>query len=229
MSSDISTRRIIVQSTVGLGGLFALLFGCAGTFAWTEAWLFILTQTSASTIMVLWLKKHNPELLQERMDLWKRLVRSWDKAIVILIIAAAVPFFALPGLDAIRYQWSYAPLPLKVVGFVGVVLSYSLIFWVLRTNPYSSAAVEIQEDRGHTAITTGPYQYVRHPMYVGAILLIFSIPLALGSALTFGPGFILMALIVVRTYLEDKTLRQELKGYIAYSETVKYRLIPGIW
>ncbi|MGO9117743.1 MAG: methyltransferase family protein [Desulfomonilaceae bacterium] len=229
MSSEISTPRLLVQSLVGFGGFCALIFGGAGTIAWTEAWLFILIQSSASTIMVLWLKKHNPELLQERMDLWKRVVKSWDKAIVILLIAASVPFFVLPGLDAIRYRWSYVPLPLKVIGFVGIVLSYGLIFWVLKTNPYSSAAVEIQEDRGHTTITTGPYQYVRHPMYVGAILLIFSIPLALGSLVTFISGVILTALIVARTHLEDKTLHQELNGYTAYAETVKYRVIPGIW
>jgi len=229
MSSEISTWRIIVQSTVGLGILFALLFGCAGTFNWPEAWLFILIQLSSSTVMVLWMKKHNPELLKERMELWKRLTKPWDKAIVILLIAASVPFFALPGLDAIRYQWSYVSLPFKVIGFSGTVLSYVLIFWVVKTNPYSSAAVEIQEDLGHKTITTGPYQHVRHPMYLGAILLFFSIPLALGSLVTFILSTILTALIVVRTYLEDKTLHQELEGYPAYSETVQYRLIPGIW
>ena len=140
-----------------------------------------------------------------------------------------MPFFVLPGLDAVRYQWSNVPLPLKVIGFVGIVLSYCLIFWVVKTNPFSSAVVEIQEDREHKTITTGPYQYVRHPMYVGAILLFLSVPLALGSLITFVPGIILTALIVVRTYLEDKTLHEELEGYTRYAETVKCRLIPGIW
>ncbi len=229
MSSEISTWRIVVQSVVGIGITVALLFGGAGTIAWPEAWLFLLTQISSSIVIVSWLKKHNPELLQERMDLWKRLVKPWDKAIVVLLIAALVPLFALPGLDAIRYQWSYLPLSLKVIGFAGILVSYGLIFWVVKTNPYSSAVVEIQEDRGHKTITTGPYQFVRHPMYVGAILLFFSIPLALGSLVTFIPGIILTALIVVRTYLEDKTLHQELEGYTAYAGTVKYRLVPGIW
>ena len=179
--------------------------------------------------MVLWLKKRNPELLQERMDLWKRVVKPWDKAIVVLLIAASVPLFVLPGLDAIRYQWSHVPLPLKVIGFIGIILSYGLIFWVMKTNPYSSAVVEIQEDRGHKTITTGPYQYVRHPMYVGAILLFLSVPLAFGSLMTFVPGLFLTALIVMRTCLEDKTLYEELEGYTCYAETVKCRLVPGIW
>lgn len=229
MSSEISTKRIVVQSVVGIGITVALLFGGARTVAWPEAWIFLLIQISSSIVMVSWLKKHNPELLQERMDLWKRLAKPWDKAIMILLIAALVPLFVLPGLDAIRYRWSYVPLPLKVFGFGGIVLSYGLIFWVVKTNPYSSAVVEIQEDRGHKTITTGPYKYVRHPMYVGAILLFFSVPLALGSLITFVPSIILTVLIVVRTYLEDKTLHQELEGYTAYAETVKYRLIPGVW
>jgi protein-S-isoprenylcysteine O-methyltransferase Ste14 len=109
------------------------------------------------------------------------------------------------------------PLSLKVIGFVGIVLSYGLIFWVVKTNPYSSAVVEIQEDRGHKTINTGPYQFVRHPMYVGAILLFLSVPLALGSLVTFIPGLILTALIVVRTHLEDKTLHQRLED-TAYAE-----------
>jgi protein-S-isoprenylcysteine O-methyltransferase Ste14 len=229
MSSDISTRRIVVQSVVGIGITVALLFGGAGTIAWPEAWLFLLIQISSSIVMVSWLKKHNPELLQERMDLWKRLVKPWDKIIVVLLIAAMVPLFALPGFDAVRYQWSDVPLSLKVMGFAGILVSYGLIFWVVKTNPYSSAVVEIQEERGHKTITTGPYQFVRHPMYVGAILWFLSTPLALGSLVTFIPGIILTALIVLRTYLEDKTLHQQLEGYAAYAQTVKCRLIPGIW
>jgi protein-S-isoprenylcysteine O-methyltransferase Ste14 len=229
MSSEISTWRIVVQSVVGIGITVALLFGGAGTIAWPEAWLFLSIQISSSIAVVLWLWKHNPELLQERMDLWKRLVKPWDKAILVLLIAMMVPFFVLPGLDAIRCQWSYVPLPLKVIGFAGILVSYGLIFWVVKTNPYSSAVVEIQEDRGHKVITTGPYQYVRHPMYVGAILLFFSTPLALGSLFTLIPSTLLTALIVVRTYLEDKTLHQELEGYAAYAQTVKSRLVPGIW
>jgi len=226
---DISTRRIVIQSVVGIGILCALLFGGAGTIAWPEAWLFLFAQVSFSIGIGWWLKKYNPELLQERMDLWKRLVKPWDKTIIVILMASFVPFLILPGLDAVRYQWSHVPLFLKVIGFIGFVLSYGLMFWVLKVNPYSSAAVEIQEDRGHKTITTGPYRYVRHPMYVGAILMVLTIPLALGSLITFIPGIVLSALVVVRTYLEDKTLQQELEGYAAYTQTVKYRLVPGIW
>lgn len=229
MPSDISTRRLLIQSTIGLGVIFALLFGAAGTIAWPEGWLYMLIQFGSSTFMVFWLKRNNPELLKVRADVRKRVTKAWDKTILILIIVTCAPLFVLPGLDAVRYQWSHVPAPLKIIGFTGLILSSGLIFWVVRTNPYSSAAVEIQKDRGHKVITTGPYEYVRHPMYVGAILSFFSIPLALGSLVTFIPAIILTALMVTRTHLEDKTLRQELDGYTAYAETVRYRLIPGVW
>ena len=229
MSSEISTSRLVVQSVVGFGIFCALLFGGAGTIVWTEAWLYIFIQISCWEFMVLWLRKHNPELLKVRAEFWKRVENPWDKAYIILTAAAFVPLYILPGLDAIRYQWSHVPLSIKIIGFVGIFLSSGLFFWVLKTNPYSSTVVEVQKDRGHKVITTGPYQYVRHPMYVGAILWVFCVPLALGSLITFVASMLLTPLIVVRTYLEDKTLHQELEGYAAYTETVKYRLIPGIW
>jgi len=229
MSPDISTRRLVIQSAIGLGIIFVLLFGAPGTIAWPEGWLYMLIQFGSSIFMVAWLKKYNPELLKVRVDVRKRVTKPWDRAILILVFATCVPLFILPGLDAVRYQWSHVPLLLKIIGFIGLILSSGLIFWVVRTNPYSSAAVEIQEDRGHKVITTGPYEYVRHPMYVGAILGFFSIPLALGSVFTFIPAIILTALIVTRTHLEDKTLEHELEGYTAYEETVRYRLIPGVW
>jgi protein-S-isoprenylcysteine O-methyltransferase Ste14 len=206
MSPEISTSRIVIRSVIGLGILFALLFGSAGTVLWPEAWVYLLMQVTSSLGMVMWMRKHDPELLKERMEAWRRLVKWWDKVIVILLMAFCVPLFALPGLDAVRYQWSHVPLPFEIIGFVGFLVSSGLIFWVIKTNPYSSATVEIQKDRGHSVITAGPYRYVRHPMYVGAVLQFCSIPLALGSLLAFIPGLMLTAVIVVRTYLEDKTL-----------------------
>ena len=96
-------------------------------------------------------------------------------------------------------------------------------------NTYLSRVVEIQKERGHRVISTGPYRYIRHPMYVGVIILFVCIPLALGSLLTLIPGALLTALIVIRTHLEDKALHSELEGCKAYSAKVMYRLVPGIW
>jgi protein-S-isoprenylcysteine O-methyltransferase Ste14 len=229
MSPKISTLWLVVQSVVWAGILFALPFAGAGTFAWPEGWAYIVVQFSSWTAMTLWLKKNNPELLRVRAELWKRTVKPWDKVTLTFIFASFLLLFALPGVDAVRYQWSHVPLSLKIIGFAGIVFSNGIMFWVLKKNPYSSAAVEVQKERGHKVITTGPYQYVRHPMYVGGILMAASTPLALGSLITFVPVVLMTVAVVLRTYLEDRMLYEELEGYKDYTQVVKYRLLPGIW
>jgi protein-S-isoprenylcysteine O-methyltransferase Ste14 len=163
------------------------------------------------------------------MAFLKPAAKRWDKAILLISTVVFVPYLILPGLDAVRFQWSLVPPLIKIVSFVGIILSYILLFWVMRENTYLSRIVEIQTERGHRVITTGPYQYVRHPMYFGVIVLFNSIPVALGSLWTLIPSSVLTLLILIRTYLEDKTLREELEGYNSYAEKVKYKIIPGIW
>ncbi len=97
----------------------------------------------------------------------------------------------------------------------------------MKENTYLSHFVEIQE--GHTVITTGPYQYIRHPMYLAIILYSLTLPLALGSLYGLIPGGLLVLLIIIRTALEDRTLHNELAGYQEYASRVRYRLVPGLW
>jgi protein-S-isoprenylcysteine O-methyltransferase Ste14 len=229
VTSKISTRQIAIRLATGIAILLAAFFGSAGTLAWPEAWLYIIIQYSFSTIFAIWLKKYNPELLRDRMAFLKPAAKRWDKAILLISTVVFVPYLILPGLDAVRFQWSSVPPLIKIVSFVGIILSYILLFWVMRENSYLSRIVEIQTERGHRVITTGPYQYVRHPMYFGVIVLFNSIPVALGSLWTLIPSSVLTLLILIRTYLEDKTLREELEGYNSYAEKVKYKIIPGIW
>lgn len=99
----------------------------------------------------------------------------------------------------------------------------------MRENSYLSDAVRIQEDRGHKVCTTGPYKYVRHPMYIGIIIAMFSFPFALGSYYAVIPAVVIVFLFILRTALEDKTLKEELPGYKEYSRTVRFRLFPGVW
>jgi protein-S-isoprenylcysteine O-methyltransferase Ste14 len=229
VTSKISTRQIAIRLATGIAILLAAFFGSAGTLAWPEAWLYIIIQYSFSTIFAIWLKKYNPELLRDRMAFLKPAAKRWDKAILLISTVVFVPYLILPGLDAVRFQWSSVPPLIKIVSFVGIILSYILLFWVMRENTYLSRIVEIQKERGHRVITTGPYQYVRHPMYFGVIVLSICIPVALGSLWSLIPGAVLTLLILIRTYLEDKTLREELQGYSSYAEKVKYKIIPGIW
>ncbi len=220
---------MVVRLIIGFAAMSAAFFGSAGTLDWPEAWLYIVFQFSFSAEMAVWLKKNNPDLLKDRMTFLKSSARGWDKAILWIMTVVFIFYLFVPGLDAIRYRWSSIPLFLKVLGFMGIVTTLLLISWVMRENAYLSRVVEIQRERGHRVITTGPYRYIRHPMYMAVIAQLVCIPLALGSLLTLLPAALLTALIVIRTVLEDKTLHSELEGYKAYSEKVKYRLVPGIW
>ena len=136
---------------------------------------------------------------------------------------------AVAGLDVGRYLWSSLELPYAVVGVVSLVVASVLINWTMIENPYFEPTVRIQDDRGHHVVTTGPYAIVRHPGYLSGILWLASIPLILGSLYAFAPVALYTVLMGLRTYLEDRTLQEELPGYTEYVERVKYRLFPGIW
>ena len=229
MAKEVTTRAVMLRLAGWYAFMAVLLFASAGTLKWTEAWFYLLMQGSMSTRLAFWLLKHNPELLKDRMTFLKPSVKDWDKVIVILSTVMVVPLYCLPGLDVVRNRWSHMPFTLKCAGFAGIFLSFALIQGVMRANPYLSRIVEIQMERGHHVITTGPYRYVRHPMYVGVIVWLLCFPLALGSWTSFIPSVYLIGLMVVRTGLEDRTLQEELEGYAAYARKVRYRLIPGIW
>jgi protein-S-isoprenylcysteine O-methyltransferase Ste14 len=206
----------------------ALFFGSAGSFNWIEAWLFLFFYVIAVTAMVTWLKKNAPELLKERMSR-KKDAKTWDKIILVAYSILVMIMLVVAGFDAIRYQWTHVPVGVRVLGFLGFIPAYMVIFWTMMENRYLSEAVRIQEERGHEVCTTGPYRYVRHPMYVGVIIFVICFPLALGSFIALFLSVLIIVVFLIRTLLEDKTLQKELPGYREYAEQVRYRLIPGIW
>lgn len=210
--------------------LFALaaIFVPAGTLKWAEAWLFIILYTVAVVAALTWMKKKAPDLLKERMKR-KKDAKRWDRIFMAFYTIFLLIMLILPGLDAVRFQWSNVPLIAKVLAFIGFLPGFWLAFWAMRENAYLSDVVRIQEDRGHTVCTTGPYKYVRHPMYVGIFVIMLCFPLSLGSLYSFIPAAIIIILFFIRTALEDKTLLEELPGYKEYAQQVRYRLIPRIW
>jgi len=133
------------------------------------------------------------------------------------------------GIDAVRFHWSNLPLILKIIGFIGYIPSVIIIFLTIKENAYLSEVVRIQKDRSQQVVKTGPYKYVRHPMYSGIILMILFTPFALGSFIALIFSGLIIILFIIRTYLEDKTLQNELPGYKEYIKKVRYRLVPGLW
>lgn len=212
--------------TIALMGV--LLFASAGRLDWAEAWLYLGLYCLSISINAFWALRHDPELVNERGRPQGK-AKSWDAALIPLYTVAYLAVFVIAGLDAVRYTWSSVPLAVKVLGGVVICLGMALITWVMRVNSFLSTVVRIQDDRGQQVVSSGPYHYVRHPMYLGMMLSTLGLPLLLGAWWALVPAVISNALFVIRTALEDRTLRQELPGYVEYTGRVQYRLIPGIW
>lgn len=220
-----------IQSAVGLACYAAILSLAAGRLDWLWGWVFIgLTAIFMASHVVL-LVPFNPGLLVERAGgLRQEGGKRWDRWLAALS-AGVFPFasWIVAALD-LRLAWSSPkPLAVHLIGTGAVALGFALFMWAMASNAFFSEVVRIQEDRGHQVATDGPYRFVRHPGYTGAILSFLGTPLLLGSWWAFIPTVIGIGGYVLRTALEDRTLQLELEGYRAYTERVHYRLIPGMW
>lgn len=204
----------------------------SGTWFWWEAWVVIALWTGYGLVMIPYLLRYDIALLMERM----RFVpihkdqKTWDKVIMLIFFVSAIGLYLVPGFDVVRFAWS-EPLHmwLRVSAMLIHIPCFIVLGWVMRENTYLSQVVKIDEDRGHKVITTGPYALVRHPMYTVVIVLLFAVPLALGSRYALILALLLSLLLIVRTNLEDRTLHKELEGYVEYANQTRYRLIPGVW
>lgn len=155
--------------------------------------------------------------------------RGWDKVLFPLLEVLCLAWLILMALDAVRFHWSQIPGWLQVVGAVILLYSFYLLFLVFRENSYLSPVVRVQKERAQTVISTGPYHYVRHPMYSAIVIFVVGTALLLGSWYGLLSGLILVVILAWRAVLEERTLRKELPGYAAYMAQVKYRLIPYVW
>jgi protein-S-isoprenylcysteine O-methyltransferase Ste14 len=132
----------------------------------------------------------------------------------------------------LEWRWGRsAPWPsgVHLAGLLATGLGYGLFVWAMVANAFFSFGVRLQDERGHAAVTEGPYRWVRHPGYAGTILAQAGIPLLLGSPWAFVPCGLTAALFVVRTILEDRMLQAELPGYAEYARHTRFRLVPGVW
>lgn len=228
-SSDPDTRKNIIRRGVQLAffiGLTAvLLFVSAGTLNWPFAWVYLGLSVLIIIVNALIFP---PELIAER-GRKKEDVEKWDRSLTRLMLVPWFAIFVVAGLDR-RFGWTdEIPLWIPVAGSAIFLLGNALDVWAMTSNRFFSTAVRIQYERGHTVCSSGPYHYVRHPGYLGMILYQLSSPLIFGSLWTFIPVVLSVALFVVRTAREDRTLKEKLEGYREYAEKVKWRLVMGVW
>lgn len=222
-------RRLLIQNVIWIVGMGALLFASPGTLHWPAAWVFLGTMAVLGLVSGLWLARIDPALLAERMNpMMQSAQPASDKIFMVVFGFAALSWFILIGLER-RANVSDMPVALQTLGLLLLVLSTGFVLWVMRENSFAAPVIKIQTERGHRVISSGPYAWVRHPMYSGTILFFAGMPLLLGSwwGLIMAPLFVV--LFGFRARLEERALVAGLPGYADYLTRVRYRLIPGIW
>jgi len=209
----------------------AVILFASGSWIWIEGWIFSLWFDAMVLSNMIYMYMKDPELLAERskapgFDNQKR----WDKYFLTGTYLMAIIWFIIMPLDAKRFGWSpYFPLWVKVLGGVALLPSLYLIYRATVENTFLSTLVRIQTDRKQHVISTGVYSFVRHPLYLGCLLMVLGAPLLMGSIYGLEIGVIAIAFLVGRILGEEKMLVNELEGYADYKKKVKYRLIPFVW
>ncbi len=219
--------RYGLREATGLIGMAVALFWSAGSMDWWQGWaaLAVMLAWIAATALVIGLS--NPDLLAERLGP-RRGAKTWDLVIMSLLGVLQLARYIVAGLDR-RNSWTPSmPPAVQLVALVICALGYALVVWATASNRFFSQIVRIQSERGHVVATKGPYRVLRHPAYAGAILFEIGVPLLLGSLWALALSGLSVSLLVVRTLLEDRTLRRDLPGYDEYARRVRGLLVPGL-
>lgn len=197
---------------------------------WWEAWVYAIIGILGFAISRVLAARRHPDLLAERARfLQHEDAKPWDKLLSPLVGLGGGLIPLVAGLDAL-FDWSPPfSLPVKILALVIILAGYALGSYALIENRFFSGMVRIQTDRGHQVVSSGPYRWIRHPGYTGALLTYLATPLFLDSRWAFLPVIFITIVLVIRTSLEDKILQDELQDYSDYARRVRYRLLPGVW
>ncbi len=224
--NNLAKKTIVgfLQLIVGLG---VLLMAPAWTFDFWQAWVYLLVFATSTALITVYLWQKDRKLLERRVNAGPGAERVRSQKLIQLFAALVfIGLFIVPSLDH-RFSWSHVPTSVVIVGDALVALGFLIVFIVFKENTFTAATIEVASDQ--KVISTGPYAIVRHPMYVGALVMLFGTPPALGSwwGLLL---FIAMTFIIVWRLLdEEKLLSSSLSGYREYCQTVRCRLVPYIW
>ncbi len=197
---------------------------------WWEAWAYGLLSVLSFVVSRLFVARRHPDLIAERARYMQHEnAQAWDKRLAPLMGMAGILVLLVAGLDELL-DWSPSfSLPVKILALVLIVGGYTLSSYALIENRFFSGMVRLQTDRGQKVVSSGPYRWIRHPGYAGALLVYLVTPLFLDSALAYLPTLFTIGLYIIRTAMEDRFLQEELEGYRDYAKQVHFRLFPGIW
>jgi len=218
----------LVKHFVGTFLFFTIIFISAGRINYWQGLIYMVIGLIMSVLSYT-VFRIDSELLNERAQAGKG-AKQWDKTILGLSFLTTISMYTIAGLDSGRYCWSPEfPLTLTVPGILLTITGQLIFLIAQKQNKFFSSTVRIQTDRGHVVCDTGLYKIVRHPAYLGMIVQSFGFPLLFGSLWSIIPICLSIILILIRTYLEDKMLKNELKGYREYTFKTRYRIVPYVW
>ena len=222
---------MVRESILGVAFLMLTLagaiFGSAGSLNFWQAWIYLLIFLACTLFITAYLIKYDPKLLARRVKAGPIAERQKTQQLIQSLASLLfVSLFIVSGLDH-RFHWSEVRPLVSLISDGFVVLGFFVVFLVFRENSYTSAIIEVSTEQ--KVITSGPYRVVRHPMYTGASLLLLFSPLALGSWVALACSVLLIVVVAIRLFDEEKYLAINLSGYEAYRQTVRYRLVPFIW
>jgi protein-S-isoprenylcysteine O-methyltransferase Ste14 len=216
-------RQLVIQNLL----IGMILFLGSGQLGWVWAWLYLGFSVLQILVNFIFMWRISPELIVERAEGSER-TKPWDRTIASISALLWLAVFLVAALDE-RWTWSTVPLWVNLFGFAFLLIGAFLVGWAMLTNAYFSTGIRVQDDRGHTVVTEGPYRFIRHPGYLAMGIVGWSQALLLGSLWALIPAVLVMGPMIVRTTLEDRMLHEELEGYSEYAQNVRYRLIPGVW
>jgi len=219
------------KALVGILRTFVMLLAAVFLPVWTLrywlGWACLAAFFVPACAISVWVAKNDPALLERRLKAGAKAEKEKGQKVVQAV--AAVVFladFVIPAFDH-RFGWSVVPAWAAIAGDLMMVVGFAIVFAVFKANTYTSGIIEVAEDQ--KVISTGPYALVRHPMYVGGLIMLFGIPLALGSWWGMLVNIPMTAAVLWRLLDEERFLLEKLSGYAVYREAVKYRLVPFLW
>lgn len=220
---DITKKALLVFAAAFII-MSGMLFLPAGTLDYWQAWVFLAILFVPVAFVGLYFLKNDPEFLERRMKTKEK--EATQKSIIRIGYVIFLIGFLVPGLDH-RFGWSNVPAEVSIIADLFMFLGYVICFLAFKENSYAARVVEVV--KGQKVITTGPYSIVRHPMYVGVIIMYVAIPFALGSYFALLFFLPIIPMIIYRILNEEEVLLRELEGYKEYCQKTRYRLIPGVW
>jgi protein-S-isoprenylcysteine O-methyltransferase Ste14 len=224
----VKKSQLVIKNLAGTFLFFSVLFISAGRIDYWEGWIYVIIGLFMLSLNYTVLRI-DAELMNERSKPGEG-AKKWDKLLLGLSFLMLITMFIVAGLDSGRYHWSPdLHWSLYALGIILTIFGQLLFLIAQKQNKFFSSTVRIQTDRGHTVCETGLYKAVRHPAYLGNLLQTLGFPILFGSLWSAIPVCISIVLLMIRTYLEDRTLINELDGYRAYADKTRFRIMPLVW